>query len=149
MKKNLICVLSILLSVSSFQLYSQARDPGEFEQPAPKPATDCYRIVLNVIRMVSQAVEQQDMKELLYDIGYRGNICGTDELAGAGCFPKTDGYGFPSDDVVALPDGLALHTDEWGEVGLLLTNEADIERVWAETCVRAWRTAAGLDKVEV
>jgi len=76
-------------------------------------------------------------------------ICGAGELAGAGRFPNTDGYGFPTDDVVALPHGIALGTDEWGEVGLLLTNEADIERVWAETCVPAWRAAAGLEKVEV
>jgi len=76
-------------------------------------------------------------------------ICGASELAGAGCFPNTNGYGFPADDVITLPDGLTLSTDEWGEVGLLLTDETDIERVWAETCVPVWRTAAGLQKAEV
>jgi CRISPR-associated RAMP protein (TIGR02581 family) len=74
-------------------------------------------------------------------------ICGAGGLAGAGCFPNTNGYGFQADDVAALPDGLALGADEWGEVGLLLTDEADIERVWAETCVPSWRTAAGLEEV--
>jgi len=76
-------------------------------------------------------------------------ICGAGEMAGVGCFPNTNGYGFPSDDVAALPNGLAPGADEWGEVGLLLTDEADIERVWAETCVLAWRMAAGLQKAEV
>lgn len=79
----------------------------------------------------------------------KGRICGAGELAGASCFPNTNGYGFPADDVTALPNGLTLSADDWGEVGLLLTDEADIERVWAETCVPAWRKAAGLEKVEV
>jgi CRISPR-associated RAMP protein (TIGR02581 family) len=79
------------------------------------------------------------------------HICDAGALAGAGCFPNTDGYGFSADDVAALPDGLTLGTDEWGEVELLLTDEADIERVWTETCVPAWRTAVGLEleKMEV
>jgi len=79
----------------------------------------------------------------------KGRICGVGELAGVGCFPNTNGYGFPADDMAALPNGLALGADEWGEVGLLLTDEADIECVWAETCVLAWCTAAGLENVEV
>jgi len=74
-------------------------------------------------------------------------ICGAGELAGAGCFPNTNGYGFPANEVAALPGDLALSTDEWGEVGLLLTDEADIERMWAETCVPAWRTAASLEEM--
>jgi len=71
-------------------------------------------------------------------------ICSAGELAGAGCFPNTNGYGFPADDVSTLPNGLTLSYDQWDEVGMLLTKEADIEHVWAKTCMPAWRTATGL-----
>jgi CRISPR-associated RAMP protein (TIGR02581 family) len=81
--------------------------------------------------------------------GGKAHICRADEIAGAGCFPNTNGYGFPRDDAVALPNGLTLGVDEWGEVGLLLTDESDVEQVWAETCVPAWSAVAGLYETEV
>jgi len=83
----------------------------------------------------------------LYLLGHSGPVAGSDQLAGAGAFVAAGadwGYDLPAGDVADLPDGLQMDTDAWGEVWLRLTEESRIERVWAETCVPAWRAAAGL-----
>jgi CRISPR-associated RAMP protein (TIGR02581 family) len=81
----------------------------------------------------------------LYLLGHSEPVAGEDQLAGAGAFVRSDeGYRLPSNDVADLPDGLRMDTDDWKEVWLKLTDEAQIERVWAKTCVPAWRAAVGL-----
>jgi hypothetical protein len=74
------------------------------------------------------------------------------QMAGAGAFVRSgidEGYRLPTNDVADLPDGLRMDTDDWKEVWLKSTDEAQIERVWAKTCVPAWRAAAGLEREEV
>jgi CRISPR-associated RAMP protein (TIGR02581 family) len=62
-------------------------------------------------------------------------------LAGVGAFALENGYGLESHDLVTLPDGLALTTDEWDEPCLTLTEAAhapQITSLWRE-CARVWR----------
>ncbi len=75
-------------------------------------------------------------------------FCNHDEVVGVGAFkeliPENYGYPKPALEKVKLPDGLKLTTDKWAEVVLELKKETDIERVWADACVPAWRGTAGL-----
>jgi len=83
----------------------------------------------------------------LFLLGHAKSVARSNQLAGAGAFAATEGdgsYRLPTGDVADLPDGLRMDTDDWGGVWLHLTDESQIERVWAETCVPAWRTTAGL-----
>ncbi len=55
------------------------------------------------------------------------------------------GYGQADDDAGRqLPDGLALHEDDWSDWTLDLTDEAKIEGIW-KACIPAWKQVAGLD----
>lgn len=60
------------------------------------------------------------------------------QLVGVGEFAPGDGYGLNADDTAALPEGVALKEDNWGEPYLTLTDDARIKALWRE-CVRAWR----------
>jgi CRISPR-associated RAMP protein (TIGR02581 family) len=62
-------------------------------------------------------------------------------LAGVGTFASEAGYGFQSNDALALPSGLTLVPDDWAEPSLTLTGEtqaAQITSLWRE-CARSWR----------
>jgi len=86
------------------------------------------------------ACELDDKNEKLYLLGHAEPVAGSEQLAGVGAFVASGVDG----DYRTLPDGLRMDTDDWGEVWLELMDEAQIERVWAKTCVPAWRTVAGL-----
>jgi CRISPR-associated RAMP protein (TIGR02581 family) len=91
------------------------------------------------------ACELRDGK--LHLLGHAKPVAGSDQLAGVGAFVVAgldENYRLSAGDVADLPDGLKMDTDDWKEVWLKLTDEAQIERVWAKTCVPAWRAAAGL-----
>jgi hypothetical protein len=83
----------------------------------------------------------------LHLLGHSEPVAGRDQLAGVGAFVRPgvdEGYRLPTNDVADLPDSLQMDIDGWKEVRMKLTEEAQIERVWAETCVPAWRAVAGL-----
>ncbi|NPV30709.1 MAG: CRISPR-associated protein [Firmicutes bacterium] len=60
------------------------------------------------------------------------------QLAGAGKFIPGESYGLDDGDSIALPDGVVLTADDWGEPYVTLTDDAQIKALWRE-CVKAWR----------
>lgn len=60
------------------------------------------------------------------------------QLAGAGVFAPDRDYGLEEADTAALPDGVTLIADDWGEPIVDLTDDAKIKALWRE-CVAAWR----------
>jgi CRISPR/Cas system CSM-associated protein Csm3 (group 7 of RAMP superfamily) len=62
-----------------------------------------------------------------------------DQLHGAGAFPDTARYGFPTPDAVPLPDGRAAADDGWGaaEVTLGADDAAALTALW-RACVGRW-----------
>jgi len=83
----------------------------------------------------------------LYLLGHAEPVAGGDQLAGVGAFVAAgagEDYRLPAGDVADLPDDLQMDPDDWQEVRLKLTDESQIKRVWAKTCVPAWRAAAGM-----
>jgi CRISPR-associated RAMP protein (TIGR02581 family) len=84
-------------------------------------------------------------------LGHTDPLAEVGQIAGVGAFarPGADAaYALPKDDVANLPDGLRMDLDDWRDVQMKLTDEAQIDRVWARTCVPAWRTASGVNGQE-
>ena len=84
----------------------------------------------------------------LYLPGAETAFCAQNEIAGVGAFkaliPEDYGYPEPESEKAKLPDGAELRPDKWDEVVLALESEADIEALWVDACVPAWRQVAGL-----
>lgn len=62
------------------------------------------------------------------------------QLAGVGVFAPDRDYGLQQADTAALPDGVTLTADDWGEPIVNLTDGTEIKALWRE-CVKAWRQA--------
>lgn len=104
------------------------------------------RVTAHVEKFVVRypACELDDKNEKLYLLGHAEPVISSNQLAGVGAFVTMGVDG----DYRALPGDLQMDTDDWGEVWLELTDEAQIEQVWAKTCVSAWGAAAGLREEE-
>ncbi|HZR97116.1 MAG TPA: RAMP superfamily CRISPR-associated protein [Chloroflexota bacterium] len=63
-------------------------------------------------------------------------IGSADQLYGAGAFPDTNGYGFPSPDAASLPAGAAARDDGWGNVEVAVPVDA-LDDLW-RACVGRW-----------
>ncbi|HEY7067233.1 MAG TPA: RAMP superfamily CRISPR-associated protein [Chloroflexota bacterium] len=59
-----------------------------------------------------------------------------DQLYGAGAFPETGGYGFPTPDAVSLPAGVAAADDGWGGAEARVDGAA-LDGLW-RGCVGRW-----------
>jgi CRISPR-associated RAMP protein (TIGR02581 family) len=76
-------------------------------------------------------------------LGHQTPAGRADELLGLGAFVGgEDGYGLSAGDRVALPPGMRMQTNGWGEVELTLSSAAEIEALW-RVAVPAFRQMIG------
>jgi CRISPR-associated RAMP protein (TIGR02581 family) len=63
------------------------------------------------------------------------------QLIGIGKFAGDEGYGYPTDDAVAMPDGYRYETNDWEEVEVCAPKEGDKVK-WTplgQRCVKKWK----------
>jgi hypothetical protein len=77
--RKIVFIVGFLLVLLSIHVFSQVHDFNEKSQPSPKPITDCNRTLANILSILSESLKERNLTGLLYDVGYRNNVCNTDE----------------------------------------------------------------------